>query len=74
LLTPAARAIFVELACSDRGDDKPIMLSVRDAMFACNCSTGAVARGFRALVDAGFIVQVTGRQRFASTWRIAKAA
>jgi hypothetical protein len=73
-LTPSARAIYVELVCGDVGDGKPILLSVRDAVFACNCSTGAVARGFRALVDAGFIVQITGRQRFASTWRIAKAA
>jgi len=74
MLTPAAKSIFVELACGDVGDGKPIPLSIRDAMFACRCSTGAAARGFKALVDAGFVVQVTGRQRFASTWRIAKAA
>jgi DNA-binding transcriptional regulator YhcF (GntR family) len=73
-LTPAARAIFIELALADLGDGKPVELSVRDAGYACRCSGGAVNRGFQALVDAGFIAKASGRQRVVTKWRIATAA
>lgn len=73
-LTPVARAIYLELALADLGDGKPVELTVRDAAFACRCSTGAITRGFQGLVDAGFIVRAPGRQRVAAKWRIAPAA
>lgn len=73
-LMPAARAIFLELALADLGDGKPIELSVRDAAYACRCSSGAVTRAFQALIDAGFIVQASGRRRVASKWHLVAAA
>ena len=73
-LRPAARALYLELALADLGDGKPIEFTIRDAAFACRCSTGAVLRGFRALVDCGLITKASGRQRVGTKWRIATAA
>jgi hypothetical protein len=72
-LSPAARAIFIELSLADIGDGSPIEFTNRQAALDCKSSLGAVARGFQALRDAGFIIQASGRQRVASKWRIAAA-
>jgi hypothetical protein len=75
-LTPAARAVYVEIARRYNGaNNGRLALSVREAACACNINKDTVGRAVRELTNAGFIEEtrhggLSRKTRVASEWRL----
>lgn len=75
-LTPAARAVYVELARVYNGrNNGTLALSVRDAAAGCRINKDTAGKAFRELQDRGLVERVTeGRFslkiRHAAEWRL----
>ena len=75
-LSPAERAVYVELARRYRGaNNGELVLGVREAAAACNISKNTAGRAFAVLSERGFVEVVTPagfsrKDRVATVWRL----
>lgn len=75
-LSPAERAVYVELVRRYRGDNNgELVLGVREAAAACNISKNTAARAFAVLGKRGFVEVVvpagfSRKDRVATVWRL----